>query len=438
MKYELDKDFQPFEDIAELFEKDKYLLFLLVFLEIKKDGRTSIKLSELSKNINWEDEDFTDSLPDVYFTSNNQKVFCQAETFYEYSHLGFFTSVGIENYENTVNNILIYFHGNVTKEELDNNAAGFFQDVIGELLNYAHARKIELEKRNNKIMAQNLSEDEFRKYRDIVNKKDIYYTKDERYFDKLQDVIVCVPRDIIINIQINNKGFEMLEKRLNEYLDKFIKNDYFMNESHNKIRENISTQVDSFIQYINYLRPLNGYVDVPFSIMQEKGFEAIKLIKYLEIDNKLKTKWLDEDSLKLKFASNVIDESIFFKDKIIQPKEKSSAEKEKLKFSLSFSPLTAIMSFKDQHGIEHRVKVQGRVQKDVLRVIFENENNAYKEWSLYEISDILGGASIDEDSVNNAIYNFNKKVKDNVPEIKKLFYLDKHSTKLNIEYVNKT
>ena len=65
MKYKLEENYEPFSGIQELFENDNYLLSLLVFLEAYKENKDQIRLSEITKNINWTYEDFHDCLPVV-------------------------------------------------------------------------------------------------------------------------------------------------------------------------------------------------------------------------------------------------------------------------------------------------------------------------------------------------------------------------------------
>lgn len=111
---------------------------------------------------------------------------------------------------------------------------------------------------------------------------------------------------------------------------------------------------------------------------------------------------------------------------------------EKLKFDLSFSLKQAIIFFTCVDGKQYEVKVQGQVQKEVLRVIFQNPQDTYTTWSLYDISEILGQQDVNEKAVHNAIYQFNKKVKSEIPELKNLFNLTKHSVKINTKYTDKT
>ncbi len=109
----------------------------------------------------------------------------------------------------------------------------------------------------------------------------------------------------------------------------------------------------------------------------------------------------------------------------------------KIKLNLSFTPQTGILMMVDQDNMEYKIKLQGQVQREVLRVVFKNTKDSYSEWNLSDISEILGGNEVDETAVKNAIYQFNKKVKLKIPEIDNLFELTKYSTKLNSKYVNK-
>lgn len=107
----------------------------------------------------------------------------------------------------------------------------------------------------------------------------------------------------------------------------------------------------------------------------------------------------------------------------------------KIKLNLSFSPTTGVLTLIDQGGKEYKIKVQGQVQKEVMRVIFQFQERVSDEWSLYEISEMLGKDDADTTAVKNAIYQINKKVKLKIPEIEKLFEYDKHSAQLNSKYL---
>ena len=115
----------------------------------------------------------------------------------------------------------------------------------------------------------------------------------------------------------------------------------------------------------------------------------------------------------------------------------NTARLKEIKLNLSFGSQTGIMTITDQNNSEYKIKIQGQVQREVLRVIFRNPENTYSEWNLSDISEILGGNDVDETSVKNAIYQFNKKVKLKIPEVDNLFELTKYSARINPKYINK-
>jgi len=127
-------------------------------------------------------------------------------------------------------------------------------------------------------------------------------------------------------------------------------------------------------------------------------------------------------------VSNPTKLNEYFKDILFQ------LEKKGAKLNFNFSPGTGIMIIEEQNGNKYEIKVQGQVQKEVLRVIFSDPACIYDEWSLYDISEILGSHDVDEKAVKNAVYQFDKKVKLAMPNIKSIFKLTKNSTRLNPVY----
>ena len=162
----------------------------------------------------------------------------------------------------------------------------------------------------------------------------------------------------------------------------------------------------------------------------------IKILSYLEREKRAKVRnWNDTDmwnigfhKLPLTLASLTGQEQNESNDK----RERS----DELKLYLIFSPQTGILALSDNER-EYEIRIQGQVQREVLRVIFENPRNTYTEWSLYDVSERLGREDVNEVAVKNAIYQFNKKVQLKIPEIKNLFVLTKHSAKLNSKYTRK-
>lgn len=177
MKYKLEDDYEPFDGVQELFENDKWLLFLLVFLEAYKDNKDRIILSELTKNITWKEEDFNENLPDEDFYAIQDRAFTQAEVFYEYSGLGFFTTVGIDDYENTISKMLLYFAKEIKEEELNKDTADYFQSVIASLIYFADERKKILEKKHSKDIKTGFPNKNIDSFLKESRRKDIFSQK---------------------------------------------------------------------------------------------------------------------------------------------------------------------------------------------------------------------------------------------------------------------
>src|SRR3989344_4012698 len=197
-----------------------------------------------------------------------------------------------------------------------------------------------------------------------------------------------------------------------------------------------SKQLENFFGYISKLPVIDGVINIPFSALNEQGFEVVKILSYLETERRAKvSNWLDTEFWNVKFHITPITLASLLGQ---ENKPHNKVTDQKLKLNLSFSPKTGTMQIKDQDGKEYKIKVQGQVQKEVIRVIFLNPENIYEEWSLYDISELLGGSDdVNETAVKNAIYQFNRKVKLEIPQVENLFNLTKHSAQLNPKYVSK-
>jgi hypothetical protein len=242
---------------------------------------------------------------------------------------------------------------------------------------------------------------------------------------------------IEIEIVFDNKTPNELNKEIEDLLQCFSQDDFFeKTPTYKPKRYYFTKQIENFFEYIKTLPEIDSYINIPFSILREQGFEAIKILSYLEKQGKIKVRnWNDTEFWNVKFHKTPVTlNSLLGQDKIEIGNEDNI---EKIKLTLSFSLQTGTMILIDTKGKEYRINVQGQVQREVLRVIFQHPKNTYSEWSLYDISETLGGNDVNEIAVKNAIYQFNRKVKLSIPEVENIFELTKHSAKLNSKYVNK-
>lgn len=260
----------------------------------------------------------------------------------------------------------------------------------------------------------------------------------ENDFDSYISYILEIgAKNIRIKVAFDGVGVAKTEQQVTEYLRLFHQDKYKDEKSIYKgKRFYFSKQIENFFKYVNSLPLVGETVNIPFLSLTEAGFEIIKILSYLEKEERIEIrKWNDTDNWNVKFNKIPITLSSILGQEDITEGISGTNDKE-IKLNLSFSPQTGILVFNNNEN-EYKVKIQGQVQKEVLRAIFKNPKNTYTEWSLYDISNIIGPQDVNTTSVKNALYNINKKVRIEIPDIEKLFVYDKYSAVLNEKYVEK-
>lgn len=409
---------------SDVINKDLDLLLLLIFMEQHKESKDEIRLTDLMKGNYWDHSDIRDEVFDTNdYWSIEDMVLEQIVFLTEDQRLGNLVGVKIDNPSDTLQDLVLKATrlGDTANKEDVGSICGAIEQVTF------------LENQDREIK-QKLAEENPDKIKEIIQDRSIFIDKERRYVKAVQAIVIETPKHIILKFIFDDKGIEKFEKEIYEYIDKF-RNDEFQDDlpRYQEKRLYFVQQIENFYRYISKLDLIGDTLNIPFSILSERGFEAVKILKYLEVNNLIEFRWSDEGSWKVKFFEiPITPNSLLGQTKNV----KVGTIDKKLKFSLSFTPQTSILVFKNDEA-EVKVKIQGQVQKEVLRVIFKNPKNTYSEWSLYDISEILGSQDTDTTSVKNAIYQLNKKVKLEIPELDKLFEADQHSATFNERYVEK-
>jgi len=244
---------------------------------------------------------------------------------------------------------------------------------------------------------------------------------------------------IEFEIDFNEEKFFELDKEIDDFVFNFYQDDYIEKVPlYLEKRYYFSKQLENFYDYIKNFPVVEGYVNIPFSALSEKGFEVVKILSYLGREKRIKVRnWNDKDLWNVKFNKIPITISSLLGLNDRDDIENNIKKSDEIKLNLSFSPQIATMILRSNKDKEYKIKVQGQVQKEVIRVIFQNPKNIYSDWSLYDIAELLGGNEVNEVAVKNAIYQFNRKVRISIPEVENIFELTKHSAKLNLKYVDK-
>jgi hypothetical protein len=422
---EEDEDYflKPFD----YFNSDINLLTLHILLEGFYRGQNIFTLDQFLKGEYWKIDEITDEIRDTQdYGSVEDLVLHQIIQIVRDLKLGKITRISVTD--------LYGLTEKVVREALDKKDSNeedvmYYTGVLREIQDFEaiRAKQREIEFQTNK---------EGMKF-DRANANRVNFEEDN--FHRHIEYISAISSPFIeIEIAFNDKGSIELNKEIEDLLQCFSQDDFLEKiPAYKQKRYYFTKQIENFFEYIKAFPEIEGYVNIPFSILQEQGFEAVKIMSYLERQGKIKVRnWNDTEFWNVKFHQTPITlNSLLGQKNIIEPiKEDKNQE---IKLNLSFSPQTATMTITDQNNKEYRIKVQGQVQKEVIRVIFQNPKNTYTEWSLYDISELLGGNDVDETAVKNAIYQFNRKVKLSIPEVKNLFELTKHSAKIDSKYVNK-
>lgn len=265
-------------------------------------------------------------------------------------------------------------------------------------------------------------------------KNGVDFTEDD-FFRNVQYLPSLFAPFIEIMVSFSKENIEKIKKEINDCIQAFYQDKYIETKPFYKNKRlYFSKQLENFVEYIKDFPILENNVNIPFSTLSEQGFEIIKILSYLERERRIKVRnWNDTELWNVKFKTIPITFASILGQKEVKQIETSK----EIKLSLSFSSSSGIITIIDQNKKEYKIKIQGQVQKEVLRVIFENPKNTYSDWSLYEISEILGRDDVNEVAVKNAIYQFNRKVKISIPQIENIFELTKHSCRLNPKYIDK-
>jgi len=413
------------EENFDYFNTDVYLLTLHILLEGFYRGQGVFTLDQFLKGNYWKIEEISDEIRDTNdFGSVEDMVLHQVFAIIEGLNLGKIRRLSIKDISGLLELVIRKAIETTYPAEDD---VMYYSAVINEIYDL---KKLSEAKIEEVIKKQQKGAD----FRSMIN--GLNFDTANEALKHLNYISSIAAPYIEMEISFIDEVAKEIDKGIDDYLLSFSQDDFVDQKPvYRQKRYYFSKQLENFYNYIKGLPVIDGSINIPFSALAEQGFEVIKILSYLEREKRVKVRnWNDVDMWNVKFHTTPITLASLLDKK--EGADEGAKDKE-LKLNLSFSHQTGIMLIRDQNGKESKIKVQGQVQKEVLRVIFQNPKNTYSEWSLYEISDILGQDDVNEVAVKNAIYQFNRKVKLEIPEVKNLFELTKHSAQLNPKYVSK-
>jgi hypothetical protein len=407
-------------DTFDYFNTDIKLLALRIVLESFYRGQNTFSLGQFLKGDYWKIEEFSDEIRDTDdYGSIENLVLQQVIQMIKDLNIGKIVRVSVKDLPSLAEKII---REAVEEKNSTENEVMMYSAYINEiytLKSLKDAQRLDIKDLNTEKWNRiDFTEDDF--HRNI------------QYLSQIGSSF------IEIAVEFNKKGPIEANKAIDDYINSFSEDQFIEKKPlFRQKRFYFSKQIENFVEYVKRFPLIDGNMNIPFSSLSEQGFEVVKVLSYLEWKKRIKVRnWNDTELWNVKFHKLPITVTSLFgqEDK---NELNNSNENQEIKLNLSFSSQFGTMTLTDQNGKEYEIKIQGQVQKEVLRVIFQNSKNIYTEWSLYEISEILGQDDVDETAVKNAIYQFNRKVRLTVPQVKNLFVLNIHSAHLNPIYLSK-
>ena len=416
---ELEEDEEPVYSMVDFLNKDLDLLFIVILLEGFKEGRTTFRLTDFFKGNYWSIEDVKEEiLGSNDYGGISDMVLEQVIFLFEQLRLGTIEGIGVDD----VDAALVSFLQHVAElgsEEVKAQSEGLawcVKQIV--FIDDLRREKIEREaERNPDSIAE------------LLKEPSVFFTKEEGYFRKLQSIVVDIPEHILLKFRFDEQRMNQLADKVRQHLDEFSKDRHVDRSSmYRKQRPYFSQQVENIYRYLSNLKPVGKTFNIPFSILTEKGFEAVKLLELFELRGVLRMRWSDEGSWRAEFVDAPMTlDGLFGARPSMGNTQRVISD---LKIVLRYDSSTSVLSVG-----EKRIKIIGADQKELLGIIFnEHGGNAHKNWQLSEIAEIY---EPDEPPKDKKFYNASRQIIKRVAQetsIKDLLITTTHTIQINPKY----
>lgn len=409
------------EELQEMqslvFSSEINLLSVHILLEAFYRGENILMLEDFIKGDYWKiDEIYEAVRENGDYSSAQDLVLEQVILTVALFNLGKVSKISVTELSNFLDaTVEEAVKAEVKENELE-EVVGFYSAVISKICEL----KALSDKRREEIRGKDPDMKKWREYYDRIDFEPNEYSRHLEY------AISAGSPFIEIDIEFAKDGATKLEEALKDYLFSFSQDDLLEKKEG---RLYFSKQLENFLIYINKLPLINGYVNVPFEVLSEKGFEFIKIVSYLENQGKLKVRnWGDKNLWNIKFNHTPITiNSLISNPETTELKE----ERKNLKTNLSFDEAKSILEIGND-----AVKLRkGSDQFHLLRIMFEDKSELPKEWFYSEIAEKYDmGATIDDKKFYNASYQVNQKISRDTP-FKDVLITTSQSVRINPKYL---
>lgn len=373
------------------YDSDLKLFVILVLLETYHDNEDILTLANFLKCNYWNMEEIEGELIDTNdFASVEDLVLHQILYIAEELKLCSIKAIGIDDVDKMLFSVI---QKAMKSEQQDDHAAGYYYAVVSEMCSVRWEQRQRLEKNMEKIRSGKGFD------RELFHK--VMFSRDE-YHRYLNDIASAVPEHVLIEFKFKPDTAAVIEKEVEQFVSDFSQDKYFQDKPlYSKKRLYFSKQIENFCEYVNKLPIVDKVVNIPFTALEQDGFEVIKLLKFLQNTDKITLKrWGDEEHWHVNFDTVPITPNSLVAGTV-------SEEVTKLKTDLSFDEEKSVLLINNKP-----IKIRkNKDQYHLLRVMFGNKKELGKEWFFSEVAEKFDPAEPPDDKkFYNAAYQLQQKI----------------------------
>lgn len=368
-----------------------YLLTLNILLEGFYRGQNTFTLDQFLKDNYWKIDYIGGEIRDTNdFGSVEDMVLHQVIDIIESFNLAKIRRLSVKDISGLLELVVSEA---VKTENPSEDDAGYYTAVINEIYDLEKLSDAKIEA----VISEKTGAD-FRGMLNAVNFEDA--NEATRYLNYISSI--AAPH-IEMGISFIDEAAREADKAIEDYLFSFSQDDY-ANEKpfYKQKRYYFSKQLENFYDYIKGLPVIDGSINIPFSVLEEQGFEVVKVLSFLEREKKVKVRnWNDVDMWNVKFhivpitLQSLVSGSTEAKSEVV------------FKGNLSFDEAKSVLIIGDK-----TVKIRkGSDQYHLLRIMFENKKDLAQEWFYSEIAEKYDYANrFDDKKFYNAAYQVKQKI----------------------------
>jgi hypothetical protein len=254
----------------------------------------------------------------------------------------------------------------VVEYAIDNNKtfpleAGYYCAVIDEIM---ELQIMEKERNENLVKTKEYTSEKFR--------EPIFF--DDNYSKHIALLLDIVPEYIYLRATFIDDEVKTIEKEIQTFLKDFsndLLKDYQPDYSLTS-RLYFTKQIENFYAYLNTLPLIGNTINIPFTVLSNRDFEVVKILKFLELNKKIRiNKWSEDTFWKVDF----INTPITIENLINNTK---SPKQSKQKISIKFNDGTLYFEDK-QFNFDKK-----QIQKDLLNTLFKKPKYNWSNDEIWE------------------------------------------------------